>query len=70
MGASNSRRHRTEVDCAWQVVADGEVRLLQLTTFGSDARQKQFGASQTLQFDPKLAAELLVILQRYVAEEA
>lgn len=57
--ASSSRPHPTSVDAHWCVVSSPESRLLQISTFGSDARATPSKMSQTLQFDRK-AASLLI----------
>lgn len=56
------RPHRTEVDCEHQVLYDGQVRLLHLSTFGSDDRMSGHKSSQTLQLDEVAARELMDIL--------
>lgn len=61
--ASNVRSHPTEVDCGWQLLDSPDGRLLQLSTYGSDARKSQPKVSQTLQFDRVAAAELIRALR-------
>lgn len=56
------RPHPTEVDCEHQVIDAGEVKLLHLSTFGSDHRASGHKPSQTLQLDEAAARELMDIL--------
>lgn len=56
------RPHRTQVDCGWQVIADGDRKLLQLSTYGSDERQSGPKVSQTIQVDRLVARNLVRLL--------
>jgi len=58
-GKQRGRPHPSEVDVAVQVVSlsDGTA-LLQLSSFGSDARASEAKVSQTLQFDRDTALAL------------
>lgn len=58
-----SRVHPTTVDCSWQLVADGDRRLLQLSTYGSDDRVSQPKVSQTIQIDRVVAQQLYTLLR-------
>ena len=66
IGPSNQRikPHPSEVDCEFTVVEGAEVRLLHLTTFGSDDRASDRKSSQSLQFDVERARELVDIIVR------
>jgi hypothetical protein len=59
------QRHRTSVECGWQVVRDDRGRLLQLATFGSDDRASGKKVSQTVQLDEQAARDLLRILNEF-----
>jgi len=60
---SNSKPHPTEVDAEWSVIeTETGVKLLQISTFGSDTRVSQPKVSQTLQFDRDTAQELISVL--------
>jgi hypothetical protein len=59
----NVKRHSTQVDCEYQVVGDGEGKLLHLSTFGSDSRASQPKSSQSIQLDRAHARELLEIIE-------
>ena len=59
----SSAPHPTEVDCDWQVVEASNVRLLQLSTYGSDHRQSKKKVSQTIQLDQQAATVLMQILK-------
>jgi hypothetical protein len=65
-GPSNQRlkAHPTEVDCEFGVVDDHGVRLLHLTTFGSDDRASDKKSSQSLQLDAEQAGQLVEIIER------
>jgi hypothetical protein len=58
-----SAPHPTEVECGYQVINTEDGPLLQLSTYGSDARQSEKKVSQTIQLDRRRAAELLTILK-------
>lgn len=62
------QRHRTSVECGWQIVHDDRGRLLQLATFGSEDRASAKKVSQTVQLDERAARELLRILRDFVHE--
>lgn len=56
VGTQNVRPHPSEVDVSIQMVPlSDEAVLLQLSSFGSDARASQPKVSQTLQFDRESA---------------
>lgn len=57
------RIHPTEVDCEHRVIHDGKVRLLHLSTFGSDERASERKSSQSLQLDEDAARQLVAILK-------
>jgi 5-methylcytosine-specific restriction protein B len=61
-GSQTVRRHATEVDCYYQTVGDGPIRV-HLSTFGSDDRQSEPKSSQSIQLDEARAAELIKILR-------
>lgn len=61
---ANAKRHPTVVECGWQIVRDGDERLLQLSTYGSDQRASGKKVSQTLQFDRAALAALIRIARR------
>jgi len=58
------KAHPTEVDCEFGVVDDDGVRLLHLTTFGSDDRASDRKSSQSLQLDVEQARKLVEIIER------
>jgi hypothetical protein len=61
----SSRFHPTEVDGLWSVVISksGE-QFLQLSTYGSDARQSDSKVSQTVQLNVEMAAVLKKAIER------
>lgn len=59
----NVRVHPTEVDCEFGVIDDGSVRLLHLSTFGSDDRESGRKSSQSLQLDVEQAQRLVEIIR-------
>ncbi|MEU1246344.1 hypothetical protein [Micromonospora arida] len=61
---ANARRHPTVVECGWQLVADGDETLLQLSTYGSDQRASGKKVSQTLQFDREALVALIQIARQ------
>jgi hypothetical protein len=66
-GPSNQslKPHPTEVDCEFGVVDDvAGVRLLHLSTFGSDDRASERKSSQSLQLDAERARQLVEIIER------
>lgn len=60
----DGRVHPTEVDCGWQVIRAEGANLLQLSTYGSDARASRPKVSQTIQLDRTVARQLVDILTR------
>jgi hypothetical protein len=60
---ANVRPHRTEVDCEYQSVHDGDVVYLHLSTYGSDDRKSEKKVSQTLQLDREGAAKLVAAIR-------
>jgi len=61
--AQDVARHRTEVDATFQVLADSDGRLFQLSTYGSDQRASHPKVSQTIQLDRARATELVAALR-------
>jgi len=60
----NTGRIRSEVDCGYKIVdIDGHGRVVDLSTYGSDARKLDGKASQSIQLDKARARELFTILQ-------
>jgi hypothetical protein len=60
-----SSEHPTEVECGWQVIdTPPNCRLLQLSTFGSEARLGERKVSQTIQLDEARARDLMEIMRR------
>ncbi|MFG1943970.1 hypothetical protein [Nonomuraea sp. NPDC048826] len=59
----SARMHPTEVECGYQSIATPYGTLLQLSTYGSDARQSEKKVSQTLQLDRQQAATLVEIIK-------
>ncbi|MEU4419027.1 hypothetical protein AB0F81_00225 [Actinoplanes sp. NPDC024001] len=57
-------RHKTEVECGWQVLSHGGETYLQLSTYGSDQRKSEKKVSQTIQIDRARAKELVEILEQ------
>lgn len=60
---ANLRPHATTVECGYQVLDTPSGRIVQLSTFGSDARQSDKKMSQTIQLDAVRARELVRILE-------
>ncbi|TXK42378.1 hypothetical protein FR742_24900 [Nonomuraea sp. C10] len=58
----SARVHPTEVECGYQPVHSEYGILLQLSTYGSDARQSEKKVSQTIQLDRQQAAKLAEII--------
>lgn len=54
--------HPTEVDATWAIVGTGPEALVQISTYGSDARQSHPKVSQTIQIDEAVAAQLIDVL--------
>ncbi|MGA3562125.1 hypothetical protein [Melissospora conviva] len=61
---ANAKRHPTVVECGWQIVRDGDKKLLQLSSYGSDQRASGKKVSQTLQFDRETLAALIKIAKQ------
>ena len=61
----NCRPHQSTVECGWQVISDGREQLLQLATFGSDARKSEKKVSQTIQIDAQAAGHLRRLLEAH-----
>jgi len=55
---SNSSPHPTETDAQWSILHADGVRLLQISTFGSDNRASEPKVSQTIQMDRENASLL------------
>ncbi|AZZ42961.1 Uncharacterised protein [Acidipropionibacterium jensenii] len=66
--AQDVKRHPTEVDCQYQSFLDNGVRLLHLSTFGSDHRSSRPKSSQSMQLDARSAAELITIIKNAFPE--
>jgi hypothetical protein len=58
------RIHPTEVDCEVRAISGQGQTYLQISSFGSDLRQREKKVSQTLQFDRRAAMELLAHIKR------
>lgn len=55
--------HKTEVDCYYQSIVDGDSRvILHLSTFGSSDRQSKPKSSQSIQLDEARAKLLIDLL--------
>lgn len=61
---SESNAHPTETDALWSLVGPIENRLLQISTYGSDARASRPKVSQTIQFNREQA----ILLKRAIEE--
>lgn len=61
-GTQRIRAHDSEVDCFYNVLDEDGVRLLHLTTFGSDYRKSKPKSSQSIQFDRDMATQLIEVL--------
>lgn len=57
------KAHPTEVDCQHRVISSGGIRLLHLSTFGSDERASSPKSSQSIQLDSARAGELIDIIK-------
>lgn len=55
--AGTGRVHPTVTDATWCVVSTPEGPLVQLSTYGSDDREREPKVSQTLQFDKAIGEE-------------
>lgn len=58
----NVKIHPTEVDCEYTTVEKNGVRMLHLSTFGSDERASERKSSQSMQLDIERARELIDII--------
>lgn len=54
--------HPTEVDATWAIIHNGHDALVQISTYGSDARQSHPKVSQTIQIDEAIAAQVIDVL--------
>jgi len=61
--SGGSSQHST-CSCGWKIAERGGQRVLQLDTYGSDARKDQGTVSQSIQVDQEHALELIGLLQR------
>jgi len=61
-GTQKVQAHPTEVDCYYNIIDEGETRLLHLSTFGSDYRQSKPKSSQSIQLDRDMAVQLIEVL--------
>lgn len=59
---TTSRPHST-CSCGWKVAEREGTKVLQLDTYGSDARKDQGTVSQSIQLDETHARELLAIIR-------
>jgi hypothetical protein len=62
--AQGGRVHPTEVDCEVRAITDQKATYLQISSFGSDQRQREKKVSQTLQFDRETALALAAHIER------
>ena len=62
--AQGGRVHPTEVDCELRAITEAGVTYLQISSLGSDQRQREKKVSQTLQFDRKAALELVMLIEK------
>lgn len=63
-GKQAIRAHETQVDCFYNVINEPDgLRLLHLSTFGSDYRQSRPKSSQSIQIDEDIARELISLLE-------
>jgi hypothetical protein len=51
------------VSCGWRAFHAGDVKILQLDTYGSDTRKIPNKVSQSIQLDREAAAELLTLIR-------
>ncbi|MCK0093732.1 hypothetical protein MWU77_23460 [Rhodococcus sp. F64268] len=61
-GTQKIRAHDSEVDCFYNVLDEDDLRLLHLTTFGSDYRKSKPKSSQSIQIDRDMAVQLIEVL--------
>ena len=62
--AQGGKVHPTEVDCEVRAIAEQDAIYLQISSFGSDLRQREKKVSQTLQFDRETALALAKHIER------
>ncbi len=62
------RVHPTEVDCEVRAISEEGATYLQVSTFGSDYRQREKKVSQTLQFDRSAALRLAAYIRQTFGE--
>lgn len=60
---TTSRPHST-CSCGWKVAEREGTKVLQLDTYGSDARKDQGTVSQSIQLDEPHARQLVAIIRR------
>jgi hypothetical protein len=65
---AGGHRHPTEVDCELRSILDEGRTYLQLSSFGSDLRQREKKVGQTLQFDREEALALAAHIYRLFPE--
>ena len=58
-----STRHRTETRCEIATGWDGDTKLVQINTYGSENRERTEHASQTIQLSRQAAEQLVRILR-------
>jgi hypothetical protein len=51
------------VSCGWRAFHAGDVKILQLDTYGSDTRQIPNKVSQSIQLDREAAAQLMTLIR-------
>jgi hypothetical protein len=61
--SGGSSQHST-CSCGWKIAERDGQKVLQLDTYGSDARKDQGTVSQSIQVDREHALELIGLLQR------
>ena len=61
---SGGSSHHSTCSCGWRVNERDGARVLQLDTYGSDARKLEGKLSQSIQIDKQHAKELLGLIQR------
>lgn len=63
VNSEKSAVHRP-VTCGWRAFDAGDLKILQLDTYGSDTRQIQNKVSQSIQLDREGAAQLLELIRK------
>jgi hypothetical protein len=53
----------TEVDCTYSIITEGNVKYLQLDTYGSEERQVRDKKSQSLRLSPEAVEQLKQIFK-------